>query len=93
MTADNTIVNQINISRLIEVRMRISFHFLSACGPASMSDSNMRFHNGLGNLFNKSIYAVGFLIRFLGTLDELFTDLAIMLTEGHNTGAVISSVF
>lgn len=52
MAPNNTVVNQVNIFRLVEVRVSIPLYFLSACGPSSMADADMRFHNGLGNLFN-----------------------------------------
>lgn len=52
MAPNNTVVNQVNILRLVVVRVSIPFYFLPAGGPSSMADANVRFHNDFGNLSN-----------------------------------------
>lgn len=87
------IMDDIDISRLIKVRVSISLHFLSASRPSSMAYPNMGLRNLLTNLLYKSINAVHSLVRLLRMLDHLLLDMTILLAESYNPSTVIATIF
>lgn len=92
VTTNDPIMDYVDWSSLIKMRMSISLNFLSTCCPSCMANSDVGFDDFLANFFHEPIYAVYGLVGLLCVLDHFFLDSPILLAECDYACTVIASI-
>lgn len=93
VTSNYTIVDNVDFSTVIKMRMSILLNFLSTCSPSSVPNSNVRSGYIFGNLLNQSFNTVDLFVRLLSVFDEFNLDISLVSSKGDNSSTVIASVF